>query len=43
MTLIGADANTEFIPWRDITDPMGNRYFIFSNKLKVTLSTIFLI
>ena len=29
MTLIGADANTEFIPWRDITDPMGNRYFIF--------------
>lgn len=29
MTLIGADANTEFIPWRDITDPIGNRYFIF--------------
>jgi len=29
MTLIGADANTEFIPWRDITDPMGNRYYIF--------------
>ena len=29
MALIGADTNTQFIPWRDVTDPKGNRYYIF--------------
>ena len=29
MTLIGADANTEFVPWREVTDPKGNHYYIF--------------
>ena len=27
--LIGANADTEFAPWREITDPLGNKYFIF--------------
>ena len=36
MTLIGADANTEFIPWRTITDPIGNRYYIFQQIYKGT-------
>ena len=29
MTLIGADANTQFIPWREVQDPLGHTYYIF--------------
>ena len=29
MTLIGAEENTDFVPWREVTDPVGNHYFIF--------------
>lgn len=36
MTLIGADANTEFIPWRMVTDPMGNNYYIFQQMYRNT-------
>ena len=36
MSLIGADANTEFIPWRTITDPLGNNYYIFQQMYENT-------
>ena len=36
MTLIGADANTEFIPWRTVTDPLGNIYYIFQQMFHDT-------
>ena len=29
MTLIGAEENTDFVPWREATDPVGNHYYIF--------------
>ena len=29
MSLIGADDNTAFTPWREVTDPLGNHTFIF--------------
>ncbi len=29
MALIGANAQTEFVPWRTITDALGNTYYIF--------------
>ena len=29
MDLIGASADMEFAPWREITDPVGNTYYIF--------------
>ena len=29
LELIGADAGATFIPWRSITDPLGNNYYIF--------------
>lgn len=29
MMLIGADAETKFAPWREITDPLGHHYYIF--------------
>ena len=29
MSLIGAGDGMEFVPWREITDPMGNIYYIF--------------
>ncbi|MBQ8306926.1 MAG: M4 family metallopeptidase [Blautia sp.] len=28
-TMIGADEDTEFIPWHEVTDPLGNIYYIF--------------
>ena len=36
MTMIGADANTQFIPWREFSDPMGNRYYVFQQMYKDT-------
>lgn len=36
MSLIGADTGTEFIPWREITDPQGNTYYIFQQMYKGT-------
>ena len=29
MTLIGADERTEFVPWSEAADPLGNVYYIF--------------
>ena len=29
ITLIGGDSDTEFIPWREVIDPLGNMYYIF--------------
>ena len=29
VTLMGGDADTEFVPWRQVTDPMGDIYYIF--------------
>ena len=36
MSLIGADVNTEFVPWRTITDPLGNNYYIFQQMYENT-------
>ena len=35
-SLIGADEGTEFIPWRKITDPLGNIYYIFQQMYENT-------
>ncbi len=29
ITLTGGDARTRFEPWRDFSDPVGNRYYVF--------------
>ena len=29
ITLIGGDADTQFVPWRQVMDPLGNVYYIF--------------
>jgi Zn-dependent metalloprotease len=29
ITLIGGDGDTEFTPWRQVMDPLGNTYYIF--------------
>ncbi len=36
MNLIGADANTDFTPWRTVTDPLGNIYYIFQQVYENT-------
>ena len=36
MDMIGADENTQFVPWREVTDPMGNYYYIFQQMYKDT-------
>ena len=36
MTLIGASADTVFIPWRTVTDPLGNHYYIFQQMYEDT-------
>ena len=36
MTLIGADAETKFAPWREIMDPMGHHYYIFQQVYEDT-------
>ena len=36
MSLIGADAGMEFIPWRTIADPLGNNYYIFQQMYENT-------
>ena len=28
ITLIGGNPSTEFVPWRQVTDPLGNTYYI---------------
>ena len=36
MDLIGASADMEFAPWREITDPVGNTYYIFQQMFENT-------
>ena len=36
MGLIGADADTEFIPWRDWADPLGHHYYVFQQMYRNT-------
>ena len=36
MTLIGADENTEFVPWNTVRDPLGNCYYIFQQMYQNT-------
>ena len=36
MTLIGADANTAFVPWNEVRDPAGNTYYIFQQMFQDT-------
>ena len=36
MTLIGADTNTEFVPWKVVADPLGNTYYIFQQMYQNT-------
>ena len=36
MTLIGANADTFFVPWRELTDPLDHHYYVFQQMYENT-------